>query len=92
MKSLSPQLPGRMTQAYYPRISDYIFNHYAAQKKEGSMGQQEKAFRILQSRKIVSVKVLGTNTNQTNVKSTISRSYGHKSRPAVMAKLRTKTL
>ena len=45
----------------YPKVSNEIFNHYASQKLEGSQGQQEKAFRMLQSRKIKMVKVISVS-------------------------------
>ena len=53
-------------------------------KKEGSQGQQEKAFRMLQSRKIVTVKILCADRHDTFVKAMIKKSYGHDSRPAVI--------
>ena len=30
----------------YPKVSEELFNGYTSQKKEGSMGQQEKAYRM----------------------------------------------
>lgn len=42
----------------YPSISQKMFYAYAGMKKEGAAGQQEKAVRMLQSLKIVSVKCL----------------------------------
>ena len=48
------------------------------------MGQQEKAFRMLQSRKILSVKTLTTSTETSYVKAMIYKSYGHQDRPAVI--------
>jgi len=50
--------PWKNDTSKYPKVSRGMFINYAAQKKEGSQGQQEKAFRILQSRKISTVKIL----------------------------------
>ena len=79
-----PSTSWTLQTSFYLNVSDEIFNAYASLKKEGSMGQQEKAYRMLQSRKIVSVKASKTNTDAIFVKAVISRSYGHKNRPAVI--------
>ena len=68
----------------YPKMSKEIFNSYSAQKKEGSMGQQEKAYRMVQSRKIVSVKTFKTNFNCKYVKAVMARSYGTTTRPVTI--------
>ena len=47
------------------------------------MGQQEKAFRMLQSRKIVFVKAL-KDSPHLYVKAMIKKSYGTEMRPAVL--------
>ena len=67
-----------------PTVSRSTFLKYSSQKKEGSQGQQEKAFRMLQSRKISTVKVLKENSNLFYVKAVIKKSYGHETRPAVL--------
>ena len=72
-----------MNDKKLPVVSKSTFN--AAQKKEGSQGQQEKAFRMLQRRKICTVKVLSDeDQSQIFVKAMIKKSYGHVSRPAVI--------
>ena len=45
----------------YPVVNEDMFYRYCSFKTEGNSGQQEKAFRMLQSRKIVSVKTLFDN-------------------------------
>lgn len=70
-------------QSLYPTVSNEMFMQYLQQKKEGSQGQQEKAYRMLQSRKIVSVKTLSDEGN-VFVKAMIKKSYGNQSRPAVI--------
>ena len=64
-----------------PKISQSIFIKYASQKKEGSQGHQEKAFRMLQ---IVTVKVFVEDPNSLYVKAMIKKSYDHESRPVII--------
>ena len=52
-------------------------------KKQGNLGQQEKACRMLQSRKIVSVNKVHQELDNTFVKAMIKKSYGRQARPAV---------
>lgn len=66
-----------------PVVTRLMFANYAAQKREGSLGQQSKAVRMLQSRKIVSVKTLVDGTN-TYVRAMVKNSYGCETRPAVI--------
>ena len=81
----SPNACWRVNDKKLPVVSKSTFMSYAAQKKEGSQGQQEKAFRMLQSRKICTVKVLSDeDQSQIFVKAMIKKSYGHVSRPAVI--------
>jgi len=67
-----------------PKITQKSFLEYASQKLEGSQGQQEKAFQMVQSRKIVFVKTYQVDENTSYVKAMIKKSYGHESRPAVI--------
>ena len=69
----------------YPKVSNEIFTNYSSQKLEGSQGQQEKAFRMLQSRKIKTVKAI-KDIDSTNIfiKGCIKKSYGVQTRPAVI--------
>lgn len=69
---------------FFPKVTQEIYSHYLSHKNEGSKGQQEKAHRMLQSRKIVSVVVLHDNDN-VYVKAMVLKSYnGTLSRPAVI--------
>ena len=63
-------------------ITEEIFKIYASKKREGSLGQQQKAYQMLCSRKMVTVKTLKTN-NKTFVRALIKKSYGHDTRPAM---------
>ena len=76
--------PWKIGDNLWPKVSQATFKNYASHKKEGSLGQQEKAFQMLQSRKIVSVKTLSDDDMYIYVKAMIKKSYGHVSRPAVI--------
>ena len=71
------------SESLYPMVNEAIFKTYCSFKHQGNHGQQEKAFRMLQSRKIVSVKSLQEN-NELFVKAMIKKSYGTQIRPAVV--------
>ena len=73
----------KMIDGLLPAVSQSTFEGYCKQKKEGTQGQQKKALQMLQSRKIVWVKVLLVENNLF-VKAMIKKSYGHDSRPAVI--------
>lgn len=80
-----PNANWKLNDKLLPKLSQEIFIKYSSQKKEGSQGQQEKAFRMLQSRKIVSVKTLNNEVDsELYVKAMIKKSYGHDARPAVI--------
>lgn len=70
-------------ESLYPVVDESMFLKYSSLKHEGSQGQQEKALRMLQSRKIVSVKCLIEN-EKIYVKAMIRKSYGTEIRPAVI--------
>ena len=72
-----------VNESKYPVISQDIVEHYLSYKKEGNKGQVEKAHRMLQSRKIISVKTL-EDQGAKYVKAMIQKSYGSESRPAVI--------
>ena len=55
----------------YPVVNEDIFYRNCSFKKEGKSGQQEKAFRMPQSRKIVSVKTLLDNEGVVYVQAMI---------------------
>ena len=55
----------------YPKVSREIFCNYASQKREGSADEQNKAFRMLQSRKIVSLRPLTDEEQNVFVKAMI---------------------
>ena len=48
----APWIPDREA---WPPVSETVYLSYCTQKREGNVGQQEKAVRMLESRKIVSV-------------------------------------
>ena len=60
-----------------------IFNAYCSFKHSRNKGQQEKALRMLQSRKIVSVKTLRDNS-EIYIRGMTKKSYGTTVRPAVI--------
>ena len=57
-----------------------IFNAYCSFKHSRNKGQQEKALRMLQSRKIVSVKTLPNNSG-IYIRGMIKKCYGTTVRP-----------
>ena len=42
----------------YPTVTETMFKKYASNKREASLGQQDKAYKMLASKKITSVKIL----------------------------------
>jgi hypothetical protein len=85
----NPTAKWSLDGSLYPKVSEDIFYNYCSLKKEGNYGQQDKAFKMLQSRKIMSVKTLNNNdtmegTNTYYVKAMIKKSYGTEMRPAVL--------
>ena len=64
------------SESLYPMVNEAIFKTYCSFKHQGNHGQQEKAFRMLQSRKIVSVKSLQEN-NELFVKAMIKNPIWH---------------
>ena len=71
-------------ESFYPYVNEKIFTKYCSMKHQGNQGQQEKAFRMLHSRKIVSVKTLDLDEKMKYVKAMIKKSYGTEIRPAVI--------
>ena len=71
-------------QSSWPNVSEAMFLRYCAQKREGSIGQQAKAVRMLESRKIVNVKTLKVGTTDIFVRALINPSFGSSTRPAVL--------
>ena len=58
---------------------------YSPRKKKGSLGQQQKAYALLTSRKIVCVKVFSQTDDDTIfVKGLIKKSYGDQAYPATI--------
>ena len=51
-----------------PPVTEQTFKCYASQKIEGSLGQQDKAIKMLQSRKIIVVKSLKVDSETMYVK------------------------
>ena len=67
----------------WPLVTEKMFTEYCSFKREGSIGQQAKAVRMLESRKIVSVKTL-SEENELYVRALVNPSYGATPRPAVL--------
>ena len=80
-----PQTTAKWTsnEVNYPIVNKDIFLQYCSFKKQGNSGQQEKAVRMLQSRKIVSVKTFH-GTEGIYVQAMIKKSYGTDIRPAIV--------
>jgi len=70
--------------SFYPIVSDKIFKEYCSFKSQGNKGQQEKAYRMLQSRKIIPVKSNIINNNKIYLKAMVKKSYGTEIRPTVI--------
>ena len=67
----------------WPLMTEKMFTEYCSFKREGNIGQQAKAVRMLESRKIVSVKTL-SEENELYVRALVNPSYGATPRPAVL--------
>ena len=67
-----------------PSMSSTNFKEYASKKREGSIGQQQKAYCMLTSRKIRCIKTFIEENGDTIVKALIKKSYGSESRPAII--------
>ena len=70
-------------EKFYPFVDNSTFNKYCLFKDQGNRGQQEKAIRMLQSRKIVTVKTIHEQSG-IFVRAMIKKSYGLTIRPAVV--------
>ena len=68
---------------FYPGVNEDIFNEYSSFKHQGNNGQQEKALRMLRSRKMVSLK-MPHESSGIYIRLMIKKSYGTTVRPAVM--------
>ena len=77
-----PSANWRSDDDQYPVVTEDMFKKYVCAKLQGNSGQQQKAYMMLQSRKIASVKIIKDNKN-IFVKAMIKKSYGHQIRPAV---------
>ena len=68
-----------------PLVTDKIFTTYTSVKVQGSIGQQEKAYQMFQSRKIVSVKSFPVpERSNVYVQAAVKKSYGTESRPVTL--------
>ena len=70
-------------EKFYPFVDNSTFNKYCSFKHQGNKGQQEKVIRMLQSRKIVTVKTIHEQSG-IFVRAMIKKSYGTTIRPAVV--------
>ena len=69
-------------EKFYAAVNEDIFNAYCSFKHQGNRGQHEKALRMLQSRKIVSVKTL-QDISGIYIRGMIKKSYVTTARPAI---------
>ena len=85
-ESLIPPLtaPWTADAQSWPDVSNQVFLKYCGHKREGNAGQQAKAVRMLESRKVVSVKSLFDEDHGLFVRALINPSFGNNSRPAVL--------
>ena len=87
--SLNPsEVPGikakwSSDEKFYPFVDNSTFNKYCSFKHQGNKGQQGKVIRMLQSRKIVTVKTIHEQSG-IFVRAMIKKSYGTTIRPAVV--------
>ena len=72
---------------FYPYVDNNIFNKYCLFEHQGNKGQQEKPTRMLQSRKLVTVKIKHEQCG-IFVRTIIKKSYGQKQPPGVLCKKR----
>ena len=76
----APWIPDREA---WPPVSETVYLSYCTQKREGNVGQQEKAVRMLESRKIVNVKSLQQDSDLF-VRALVNPSFGSTPRAAVL--------
>ena len=79
-----PSAPWSADESLYPTVTSAMFFKYASQKIEASVGQQQKAYQLLTSRKIQSVKCYKESSDDSYVRACIKKSFGEVSRPAVV--------
>ena len=72
-----------LDERFYPAVKEDIINAYCSFKRPRNKGLQEKALRMLQSRKLVSLKILWDNS-EIYIRGMIKKSYGTTVRPAVI--------
>ena len=70
--------PWTSDDSLYPYITSSMFKKHASNKREGSLGQQQKGYIILTSRKIGTVKALTDFSlpDTLFVRGLIKKSYG----------------
>ena len=83
-----PSAPWCPDETLYPAVTPGMFLKYASQKIEGSIGQQQKAYMMLTSRKIKSVKSLQECNSQFFLRVQIKRSFGEISRQAAWGRIK----
>ena len=80
----APSVAWKGDDTLYPKLTETLIQKYMDHKREGNKGQLEKGYRMLQSRKIVSVKTHTETGQYSYVKGMIKKSYGTVERPAVI--------
>ena len=76
--------PWKPDREAWPLVTEKMFNDYCAHKRAGNLGQQAKAVKMLESRKIVNVKTLLMDDHTLFVRALINPSYSNTTRPAVV--------
>ena len=56
-----PTANWKSADVQYPMVTEDMFKRYVSAKLQGNSAQQQKAYRMLQSRKIASMKIIRDN-------------------------------
>ena len=83
IKIPAPSTKWTSSESMYPHVNADMIHMYATQKREGSIGQQQKAWQFVSSRKIESIKSF-VDGPRLFVKAMIQKSFGSITRPAVV--------
>ena len=79
-----PSAAWNSNETQYPTVTETMFKTFASKQREASLGQQDKAYKMLASRKITSVKIIKVDRYNTFVKGYVKISYGVQSHRAVV--------
>lgn len=59
----SPSTNWKSVDVHFPLVTEEMFKRYVSVKLQGNSGQQEKGYRMLQSPKTATVKIIRDNNN-----------------------------